>query len=123
MPVRRTARSRRGSQLAPSGSQQPYGRSLDLPTQAAAASPCPSIDRSQLLGTSTTSQIPNAQVVGNPSSSRSEQFVYYSPCPAVEYEEAIVDDLDRDACSVGHVRPHAGKLELLNLDEWNKNDT
>lgn len=31
MPARRTARSRRGSQLATSGSQQLYGRSLDLP--------------------------------------------------------------------------------------------
>jgi hypothetical protein len=44
MPVRRTARSRRGSELATAGSQQPYGRSTVPPTQATTASPCPSIN-------------------------------------------------------------------------------
>jgi hypothetical protein len=39
------------------------------------------------------------------------------------YPEAIVDNLGRDACSAGHVRPHLGKLELLSLDEWNENET
>lgn len=46
-----------------------------------------------------------------------------SPCPAVVYPEAITDDSGRNACSAGYVRPHSGKLELLNLDEWNENET
>jgi hypothetical protein len=48
--------------------------------------------------------------------------VLHSPCPVV-HREAIADNLGRDACSIGHVRPHAGKLELLALDEWNENET
>jgi hypothetical protein len=88
MPVRRTARSRRGSQLATLGSQQPYGRLPDLPTQAATASPRPSmdpvsfpLDRSSFLGASTASQIPDTQAVGDPSSYRSEPLVLQSPVP------------------------------------------
>lgn len=64
MSVRRTARSRRGSHVVPSGSQQPYGRSPDPPTQATTASPCPSMDpasfplgRSHFSGAFTPSQI------------------------------------------------------------------
>lgn len=127
MPVRRTARSRRGSHVAPSGSQQPYGRSPDLPTQAATASPCPSIDpvsfplgRSQFPGASTASQIPG------------------SGRPVVLSERAVCAPLTVPGCSVprsdrgrsryghlyvGHVRPLSGKLKLLNLDEWNENET
>jgi hypothetical protein len=130
MPVRRTARSRRGSHLANPGSQQPYGQSPELPTQPATASPCPSmdpvsfpLDRSPFLGASAASQIPHTQLAGDASFSRSEPFVPHSPCAAVVYPEAITDDLGRDACSVGRVRPHSGKLELLSLDEWNENET
>jgi hypothetical protein len=39
------------------------------------------------------------------------------------YQEAITDDRGRGACSVGHVRPLSGKLELLSLNEWNENET
>ncbi|CAN9211125.1 unnamed protein product [Alternaria alternata] len=99
MPVRRTARSRRGSHVAPSGSQQPYGRSPDPPTQAATASPRLSTDpvsfplgRSQFSGASMASQIPDTQAAGDPSSSRSEP-------------------------------PLSGKLKLLSLDAWNENET
>jgi hypothetical protein len=49
--------------------------------------------------------------------------VLYSPCPAVAHTEAIADDLSMDTRSMGHARPHAGKLELLNLDEWDENET
>ncbi|KAF1835057.1 hypothetical protein BDW02DRAFT_568477 [Decorospora gaudefroyi] len=68
MPAQRTARSRRGSQLTTSGSQQPYGRSPDPSTQTASTSSCPStdllvvslpLDRSYYLGASTASQIPH----------------------------------------------------------------
>jgi hypothetical protein len=55
-----------------------------------------------------------------PSSSRNEPFVLHSLCLAVVYQESIADDLGRDTCNVS---PHSGKLELLNLDEWNKNET
>ncbi|CAN9251087.1 unnamed protein product [Alternaria alternata] len=130
MPVRRTARSRHGSHVAPSGSQQPYGRSPDLPTQAATASPRPSIDpvsfpldRSPFLGASTAFLIPDAQAAGDPSSSRSEPLVLHSPCPAAVYQEPIAGDLGMGTCSVGRVRPLSGKLELLSLDEWNENET
>jgi hypothetical protein len=67
MPVRRTARCRRGSRLTTPGSQPPYSRSPDLPIQAAIASPHlidpdPSpLDRSPLLGASTASLIPDTQ--------------------------------------------------------------
>jgi hypothetical protein len=129
MPVRRTARSWRGSQLATLGSQQPYGRAPGLPTKGT-ASPCPSpdpvsvpLDRTQCLGASTASQISNTQVAGNVASSQSEPFVFNLPPSAVVYQDVIADNLDGNACSVGHVRPHAGKLELLNLDEWNENET
>jgi hypothetical protein len=43
----------------------------------------------------------------------SELFVLQLPCLDAVYQEANVDDLAREACSVGHVRPHLGKLELL----------
>jgi hypothetical protein len=49
--------------------------------------------------------------------------VVHSPCPAVVYPEAITDVSGRNAYSAGHVRPHSGKLELLDLDEWNENET
>jgi hypothetical protein len=49
--------------------------------------------------------------------------VLYSPCPAVVHTEAIADNLSIDTRSIGHARPHAGKLELLNLDEWDENET
>jgi hypothetical protein len=73
-------------------------------------SPFP-LDRSPFLGLSTALQIPDTQIAGD------------APCPAVVYREAIADDLGRDACNVGHVRPHSGKLELLKLDEWSENVT
>jgi hypothetical protein len=49
--------------------------------------------------------------------------VLYSPCPAVAHTEAIADDLSMDTRSMGYARPHVGKLELLNLDEWDENET
>jgi hypothetical protein len=49
--------------------------------------------------------------------------VLQSPFPPAVYQEAIADDLSRDAYSVEHARPRSGKLELLNLDEWNENET
>jgi hypothetical protein len=128
MPVRRTARSRRGSHVAPSGSQH-CGRSPDMSTQAATASPCPSMDpvsfplgRSQFSDASTASQIPDTQVAGDPLSSRSEPFVLQSPFPVAVCQEAIAGNQGRGACNVGHVRPLSGKLELPNLDEWNENE-
>jgi hypothetical protein len=45
----------------------------------------------------------------------SELFVLQLPCLDAVYQEANVDDLARDACSAGHVRPHLGKLELLEI--------
>lgn len=46
----------------------------------------------------------------------------YSPCPAVVRTEAIADDLSVDTRTMGYARPHAGRLELLNLDEWDENE-
>jgi hypothetical protein len=116
MPVRRTARSRRGSQPATSGPQQHYDRSPDLPTQCSTASPCPSKDlasfplnRSPLFDASTASQIPYTQVAGDASSDWS---VPHSPCPAVVNPEEIEDDLGRDAYSVGHGKLHLKKGPL-----------
>ena len=130
MPVRRTARSRRGSHLVLSGSQQPYGRSPDPPAQAATASLRPSmdpvsypLDRSPFLGAAAASQTLDTQLAGDASVSRTEPFVLRSPCPTVAYQEALAGDLSRDAGSAGHVRPHSGRLELLDLDEWNENAT
>ena len=130
MPVRRTARSQRGSHLALSGSQQPYGRSPDPPAQAATASLRPSmdpisypLDRSPFLGAAAASQTLDTQLAGDASVSRTEPFVLRSPCPTVAYQEALAGDLSRDAGSAGHVRPHSGRLELLDLDEWNENAT
>ena len=40
--------------------------------------------------------------------------------PITPHQGAIADDQGRGACSVGHVRPLSGKLELLSLDEWNE---
>ncbi|CAG5189807.1 uncharacterized protein ALTATR162_LOCUS12088 [Alternaria atra] len=60
---------------------------------------------------------------GDPSSPRSEPLVLRSPFPAAVYQEAIAGDLGRGTCTVGHVRPLSGKLELLSLDEWNENET
>ncbi|KAI1669263.1 hypothetical protein L13192_06722 [Pyrenophora tritici-repentis] len=80
------------------------------------------LGRSQFSGASTASQMPDTQVAGHPSSSRSEPFVLHSPFPAAVYQEAIAGDLGRGTCTVGHVRPLSGKLELLNLDEWNENE-
>jgi hypothetical protein len=79
------------------------------------------LNPSQFLGASTPTQISDTPAAEG-SSSRSEPFVLHSPCPVV-HREAIADNLGRDACSIGHVRPHAGKLELLTLDKWNKNKT
>jgi len=69
------------------------------------------------------SQMPDTQAAGDPSSSRSEPLVLHSPFPAAVYQEAIAGDLGRGTYTVGHVRPLSGKLELLNLDEWNENET
>lgn len=69
------------------------------------------------------SQIPDTQAAGDPSSPRSEPLVLRSPFPAAVYQEAIAGDLGRGTCTVGHIRPLSGKLELLNLDEWNENET
>jgi hypothetical protein len=80
------------------------------------------LDRSQHSGASTASQITHTQVAGDPSSRRELSVLHSSRSTAV-YPEAIADNLGRDACSVGHVRPHLGKLELLILDEWNENET
>jgi hypothetical protein len=130
MPARRTTRSRRGSQLATAGSQQPYSQSPHLSAQAATASPRPSMDpvsfppnRSQRLGASIASQILNAQVAGNVTPSQSKPSVLPAPSPAAAFPEAVADNLSRDTSSADHVRPHSGKLELLDLDEWNENET
>jgi hypothetical protein len=130
MPARRTTRSRRESQLATAESQQPYGQSPHLSTQAATASPRPSTDpvsfppdRSQRLGASIASQILDAQVAGNVTPSQSEPSVLPAPSSAVAFPEAVADNLSRDTGSADHVRPHSGKLELLDLDEWNENET
>jgi hypothetical protein len=48
--------------------------------------------------------------------------VLHSLYPVV-HREAIADNLSRDACSIEHVRLYAGKLKLLDLDEWNENET
>ncbi|KAF1947542.1 hypothetical protein EJ02DRAFT_330857, partial [Clathrospora elynae] len=29
----------------------------------------------------------------------------------------------RDNCRLGHARSHSAKLELINLDEWDENET
>ncbi|KAF3031308.1 hypothetical protein E8E12_000474 [Didymella heteroderae] len=81
------------------------------------------LDRSPFLGAATASQIPATQLAGDASGFRSEPFALRSPCPTVAYQESIADDLRRDACSVEHARPLSGKLELLDLDEWNENET
>jgi hypothetical protein len=127
MPARRTNLSRRGSPLTTSESQQPYSRSPNPSTQTASISHSLTdpvslpLDRSQHLGASTASRIPRTQIARD-ASSRGEPFVLHSPCPTAVYPEAIADNLGRDTCSVGHVRPHPGKLELLSLDEWNENE-
>jgi hypothetical protein len=41
--------------------------------------------------------------------------------PDVAFLETIADSLSRDTSIADHVRPHAGKLKLLDLDEWNEN--
>jgi hypothetical protein len=64
----------------------------------------------------------HTQVAGD-ASSRREPRVLHPSCPTAVYPAAIADNLGRDACSVGHVRPNPGKLELLSLDEWNENET
>ncbi|KAF3029133.1 hypothetical protein E8E12_000333 [Didymella heteroderae] len=124
-----TERLYKGNKAHGRRSQQPYGRSPDLPTQAATASPRLSmdpvsspLDRSPFLGAVAASQIPDTQLTGDASISRSEPSALHSPCPTVVYHE-IADDLRRDACSAERVRPLAGKLELLELDEWNENET
>jgi hypothetical protein len=66
----------------------------------------------QPLGASTASQNPDTQISENMSASRSERFVLPSPSPAAAFPEVSAD----------HVRPHSGKLELLDLDEWNENE-
>jgi hypothetical protein len=130
MPAQRAARSRRGSELTTSRPQQPYGRSPDPYTQTASTSPCPSmdpvsfpLDRPQRVGAFTASQIPNTHIAGNITASRSEPSVLPSPGPAAAFPEAIADNLGRDTGSTDHIRPHSGKLELLDLDEWNENET
>jgi hypothetical protein len=130
IPARRTTRSRRGSQLATAGSQQPYSQSPHLSTQAATASPRPSTDpvsfppdQSQRLGASIASQILNTQVAGNITPSQSEPSVLPVPSSAAAFPEAVADNLSRDTSSADYVRPHSGKLELLDLDKENENKT
>jgi hypothetical protein len=71
------------------------------------------LDRFRPVGTSAAAHIPDTRIAGVMSSFRSELFIPQSPCLHVVYQEANVDDLARDACSVGYVRPHLGKLKLL----------
>jgi hypothetical protein len=130
MPAQRAARSRRGSELTTSRPQQPYGRSPDPYTQTASTSLCPSmdpvsfpLDRPQRVGAFTASQIPNIHIAGNITASRSEPSVLSLPGPAAAFPEAIADNLGRHTGSTDHIRPHSGKLELLDLDEWNENET
>jgi hypothetical protein len=72
-----------------------------------------SLDQFRPVGTSTAAHIPDTRMAGFAPPIRSKLFILQSPCLHVVYQEANVDDLARDACSVGYVRPHLGKLELL----------
>jgi hypothetical protein len=71
------------------------------------------LDRFRPVGTSAAAHIPDTRTAGTASSFRGEQFVLQSLCLHAVYQEASVGDLARDACSVGYVRPHLGKFELL----------
>jgi hypothetical protein len=72
-----------------------------------------SLDQFRPVGTSTGAHIPDTRMAGFAPSIRSKLLILQLPCLHVVYQEANVDDLARDACSVGYVRPHSGKLELL----------
>jgi hypothetical protein len=72
------------------------------------------LDRPQRVGAFTASQIPNTHIAGNTTASRGEPSVL---------PEAIADNLGRDTGSTDHARPHSGKLELLDLNEWNESET
>jgi hypothetical protein len=129
MPVRRTAKTNRtrtvssGYQSCPSGSPEPTAQAADnVVWQSLESFP---FDPSQSLGPPELSQIADLHAVGSRDAMtmRGEPLASHSPILDPAYHVAIADGVGRDTRSLSYARRLAVRLELLNLDEWNENET
>jgi hypothetical protein len=126
MPVQRTAKTNR-TRTATSDHRFRSSGSPELATQAASHGVWQSLEPtsfvpSQCLELPELSQIPDMD--GRDAvTMRGEPFASHSPFLDTVAHAAIAEGADRVTCSLNRARPYAARLELLDLEEWNENET
>lgn len=130
MPAQRSSQTGYRAKLAAIDLRQPWGPFPQPRTQAATNSlyqppdPFP-FDPSQ----SPDPQFESTLTVdtGDEASLHSEPFAPDFPLPNIANHGAThgatVEDVDRDTCSSEQARLHSAKLEMLDLNEWDENET